>query len=206
MWQDTSEGDCGADQGVELLVTTDGKLQVAGGDTLDLEVLGGVLQNRDCVSINSTVAESQAAPEQAPRWNAEREGGDSGMTHACELEDFGSQVLEDSGNVDGSLGANTHLVLGVRLEETLDTTAGELEAMEVSNQIIGRDSGWSDVSRHVKPRVEIDAVHAIRRKAMLMRDAMPSSLVLCLKSRTELGTVRWGHRWVQRAHTSRACR
>lgn len=57
VWQDTTEGDGGTDQGVELLVTTDGKLQVAGGDTLDLEILGSVLGNRDCVSINNMVVE-----------------------------------------------------------------------------------------------------------------------------------------------------
>lgn len=49
------------------------------------------------------------------------------MTYACELEDFGSQILENGGNVDSSLGADTHLVLGVCLEETLDTATGELE-------------------------------------------------------------------------------
>lgn len=43
MWQDTTEGDGGADQGVELLVTADGELQVTRRDTLDLEILGGVL-------------------------------------------------------------------------------------------------------------------------------------------------------------------
>lgn len=47
-------------------------------------------------------------------------------THACQLKDFGSQVLEHCCNVDCCLGANTHLVLGVGLEETLDTAAGEL--------------------------------------------------------------------------------
>jgi hypothetical protein len=41
--QHTTEGDRGADQSVELLVTADGELEMAGGDTLDLEVLGGVL-------------------------------------------------------------------------------------------------------------------------------------------------------------------
>lgn len=51
------------------------------------------------------------------------------MTHACELENLSSEIFEDGGNVDGGLGANTHLVLGVGLEETLDTTAGELEVM-----------------------------------------------------------------------------
>lgn len=47
-------------------------------------------------------------------------------TYASKLEDFGSQILEHGGNVDGSLGTDAHLVLGVVLEETLDTTAGEL--------------------------------------------------------------------------------
>lgn len=60
--QDTAKGDGGADQGVEFFVTTDGQLQVSRGDTLDLEVFGGV---------------------------------------ACEFENFGSQVFQDSGNVDG---------------------------------------------------------------------------------------------------------
>ena len=39
---DTTARDGGLDEGVELLVTTDGELKVARGDTLDLEVLGGV--------------------------------------------------------------------------------------------------------------------------------------------------------------------
>ena len=39
---DTTTGDGGLDEGVELLVTTDGELEMAGRDTLDLEVLAGV--------------------------------------------------------------------------------------------------------------------------------------------------------------------
>lgn len=39
---DSTTGDGGLDEGVELLVTRDGELQVAGGDTLDLQVLRGV--------------------------------------------------------------------------------------------------------------------------------------------------------------------
>lgn len=53
--------------------------------------------------------------------------GRCGMTHSCEFEDFSSQILEDCSNVYGCLGTNAHFVLGVVLEETLDTTAGELE-------------------------------------------------------------------------------
>lgn len=43
MRQNTTVGNRGADQGVELFVTTDGELKMSGRDALDLEVLGGVL-------------------------------------------------------------------------------------------------------------------------------------------------------------------
>lgn len=43
MWKDTAEGDGRTDEGVELLVTTDGELEVTWGDALDFEILGGVL-------------------------------------------------------------------------------------------------------------------------------------------------------------------
>jgi len=46
---------------------------------------------------------------------------------SCKLEDFSGQVFENGGNVDCSLGTNAHLILGVVLQETLDTTAGELK-------------------------------------------------------------------------------
>ena len=39
---DTSPCDGGLDQGVELLITTNGQLQVAGRDALDLEVFAGI--------------------------------------------------------------------------------------------------------------------------------------------------------------------
>jgi hypothetical protein len=54
------------------------------------------------------------------------------MTHSCELENFRREIFEDSSNVDGCLRSNAHLVLGVVLQETLDTTAGELERWVVT--------------------------------------------------------------------------
>lgn len=54
MWQNTTEGDSGANQSIELLITTDGELQVARGDTLDLEVLCSVLWEEDRVSMGSS--------------------------------------------------------------------------------------------------------------------------------------------------------
>jgi hypothetical protein len=40
--KNTTEGDCRADEGVQLLVAANGELQVARRDALDLEILGGV--------------------------------------------------------------------------------------------------------------------------------------------------------------------
>jgi len=51
------------------------------------------------------------------------------------LEDFGGEIFQNSSDVDGSLGAYAHLVLGVVLEETLYTTARELE--EKTRQLYG---------------------------------------------------------------------
>lgn len=42
MRQDTTTSDSGADQAVELFVTTDGELQVSRGDALDAQILGRV--------------------------------------------------------------------------------------------------------------------------------------------------------------------
>ena len=42
MGDHTATGDGGLDEGVKLFVTTDGELQVARSDALDLEVLGSV--------------------------------------------------------------------------------------------------------------------------------------------------------------------
>lgn len=39
---DTTLSDSSSDEAVQLFVTADGELQVAGGDALDFEVLGGV--------------------------------------------------------------------------------------------------------------------------------------------------------------------
>ena len=52
------------------------------------------------------------------------------MTHSCKLENFSSQIFKDCGDIDGCLGSNAHLVLSVVLEETLDTTAWELERVD----------------------------------------------------------------------------
>lgn len=42
VWQNTSEGDCRANERVKFLVSSNSELQVTWGDTLDLQILGGV--------------------------------------------------------------------------------------------------------------------------------------------------------------------
>jgi hypothetical protein len=41
--QNATEGNRSANQGVKLLVAANGELKVPGSDTLDLEILGGIL-------------------------------------------------------------------------------------------------------------------------------------------------------------------
>jgi len=43
VWQDTSECDSCADEGIEFFVSANGELEMARGNTLDFEILGGIL-------------------------------------------------------------------------------------------------------------------------------------------------------------------
>ena len=47
MWEDTTKGDRCADEGIEFFISADGELQVAWGNTLNFEILCGVLRNGD---------------------------------------------------------------------------------------------------------------------------------------------------------------
>lgn len=49
------------------------------------------------------------------------------MTHSCKLENFSSQVFENGCDIDCCLGSNAHLVLGIVLQKTLDTSTWKLE-------------------------------------------------------------------------------
>jgi hypothetical protein len=54
---------------------------------------------------------------------------------ASQLEDFGSEVLKDGSEVDGSAGTNTLSVVALA-EQTVDTTDGESETG------LGRTTAW----------------------------------------------------------------
>jgi hypothetical protein len=50
MWQDTPEGDRGTDKGIEFFVSANSELEVAGSDTLDLEIFGSILSSNRLAS------------------------------------------------------------------------------------------------------------------------------------------------------------
>ena len=84
---DTTAGNSGLDEGVELLVTSDGEQQMSRRDSLDLEVLGSV---------------------------------------TSELENFGGEVLKDGSTVDGRGGTDSAVGAHSALQESVDSTDGEL--------------------------------------------------------------------------------
>ena len=81
-------------------------------DTLDFEILGSILH----ISVSGV-----------------QFGQMLGMTHSCEFENFSGQVFENCCDIDRCLGSNAHLVLGVVLQEALDTAARKLNKRLLAN-------------------------------------------------------------------------
>merc|ERR1719482_2355271 len=110
----TTAGDGRLDEGVELLVTTDGELKVAGGDALDLEILGGVAGELE--NLGGEVLKDGSGVD-----------GGGGADAAA----GGSAVLEEAVDAsDGELkarldGAGGGLLLVASLHGALGTLAGE---------------------------------------------------------------------------------
>jgi hypothetical protein len=89
IWQYTTLRNCNvSEQLVQLLVVSDGELQVTGDDSRLLVVAG-------CVS--------------------------------SQLEDFGAEIFQDSGEVDWGTSTDTLGVVSLS-QETMDSTNGELKA------------------------------------------------------------------------------
>jgi len=118
---DTTTGDGGLDQGVQLLVTANGELQVAGGDTLHLQILGGVacqlkhLCTPKAVQLQSYVSDQDTCTN-------------SGNWSLIKMQLTSGEVLQDGGGVDGCGGTDTAVGGGAALQQTMDTTHRELEA------------------------------------------------------------------------------
>lgn len=126
MWQDTTKGDRGPNERVEFLITTDGELQVTGRDALDFQVFGRVAGELEDfggeVFKNGGDIDGGCKRERSVAW------------HWTELTfrrlDYGVEALRTTYGNRLTLGTNTHLVLSVVLEESLDTTAGKLNVRD----------------------------------------------------------------------------
>ena len=88
VWDDSTSGNGGLDQGVKFFVSANGQLQVTWSDSLHLKVLGGV---------------------------------------TCEFEHLGCEVLKDSCSVNGGRGTNTAVGAHSALQESVDSSNGELK-------------------------------------------------------------------------------
>lgn len=132
MGKDTSKGDRRPDKRVELFVTTDGELQMAGSYALHLQVLGGVLKKLSLAQATESCGRPGGA---VTSWDM-----DVVVTYACELQNFGREILQHGSNVYSCFGANAHLVLCVLLQEALDTAAWKLKAQGSARGL--RNDGW----------------------------------------------------------------
>jgi hypothetical protein len=124
--QHSTPSDRRLDHGVQLFVTPDGQLQVSRGDPLDSEIFGGVTYhtvNRDPTSVSDIDAIQVKAFDNRPEIPKGR-GGEQRLT--SKLQNLGCQILQNRSHVDRRFGSHSNLVLGRFLEETVDTTYGEL--------------------------------------------------------------------------------
>jgi hypothetical protein len=53
-------------------------------------------------------------------------------THSCEFKNFSGQVFENSSYINSCLGSDAHLILGIVLQEPLDTSTRKLGDTVVS--------------------------------------------------------------------------
>jgi hypothetical protein len=99
-----------------------------------------------------------------PDGELEMAGNDTGLlvvagSVTCQLENFGSEILQDSSQIDGSAGTDTLGIVALA-EQTMDTTNGESETglrrTTVNDIVSKRDSkarsGREDPNGQTKPQ------------------------------------------------------
>lgn len=116
--KNTAERDSRADKSVQFFVTSDGELEVSRCDTLHLQILGGIARKFEYFG------------RQVFEDRSEIDGGCMRCSQPISFDELSRrEKIDDSCNKHLgrlTLGSNTHLVLRVILEESLDTTAREL--------------------------------------------------------------------------------
>jgi hypothetical protein len=99
---------------------------VSRGDPLYSEIFGGVTYNtvnRNPTSVSDVHRIEVKHFDNRPEIPKGR-GGEQRLT--SKFQNFGRQILQNRSHVDRRLGSHSDLVLGRFLEETVDTTYGEL--------------------------------------------------------------------------------
>lgn len=108
------------DQGIKLLVPTDGQLQMAGSDTLHFQVLASI---------------------------------------ASQLQDLGSQVLQNGSTVDSSSGPNTPMAGGTVLQVPMDTSHRELQPAVTPHE--KSSTNWGNATRNANRQTLANAHNAL---------------------------------------------
>ena len=85
VWDDSSSGDGGLDEGVKLLVSSDSELQMSWGDSLHLQVLGSVTCELE--NLSGEVFEDGSAVDSGGSTNS-RVGTDSALKESVDSSDW----------------------------------------------------------------------------------------------------------------------
>ena len=124
MRDDSASGDGRLDERVQLLVTTDGELQVARRDTLHLQILGRVAGQLEDLN-----REIRACYQRNIMTSPEFELDNFVFINKCTYNwaYLSSEVLEDGSAVHGGGGTDTAVRGGPVLQVTVDPAHGELK-------------------------------------------------------------------------------
>ena len=113
----TSTSNCCLDKGIQLLITTDGKLQVTGSDTLHLQVFGGISrQLQNLLKYETKLSQGHSCKQR------------NMLSQICKVGRayFSSEVLKDGSTVHSCCGANATMAGCAGLQVSVDTTHWEL--------------------------------------------------------------------------------
>lgn len=126
----TSSSNCCLDKGVQLLVTTDGQLQVTWCNTLHLQVFGGIARQLKYLRTKTTVCtqwHKQLHPK-VKQCNIAQADFQCKLTNMHKLGNiyFSSEVLKDSSTIHSCCGSYATVAGCASLQVPVDTSHREL--------------------------------------------------------------------------------